>query len=149
MAHLRWLFLAVGGAACLALAGCGDSVTTIEGTASIKGTKLNHGRLVFHGEGGKTATAAISPGGTYQAVNPPTGQVKVTVEAENIKGDPKTPPPPKGVPMAVDPTKGGGGGGDAAAPRVPIPAIYKDMGHAETVTISGSSKQTIDINFTK
>lgn len=148
MTRHRWLWPWATGLCALLLAGCGERQTIVEGTVSIKGTKLNNGRLTFHGASNKYTTGITSEG-TYKAISPPTGEVKVTVESENIAGGKaKTPPPPKGAPLAVDPNAAGGGGGGVVN-QIPIPPMYKELSNAETVTVQEGTTQKIDINFGK
>lgn len=131
-------------ASTLCLTGCGGTTgpATVEGTVSIKGTKLNHGTVKITGADGKFKTSPISPAGTYQVNDAPTGDVAVTVEAEkSLKGMPtKTAPTGKTAKVELPPA------GDATAP-VPIPAMYSLTANAKKVHVNAGSRQTINIDF--
>jgi len=125
----------------LGIAGCGDSLHVVEGTAAIKGAKLNHGTLSFHGDKGETRTASVNPDGSFMIVNPPAGAVKVTVEADpmRVAAAKKAAAPPKDV---VPITKGS----DAGAPSV-IDRRYRDVANAVAINVNPTGHQTVNIDF--
>jgi hypothetical protein len=128
-------------AAAFLLTGCGSGETYVEGTAAIKGTKLNRGTLTFQGSEGPKSTP-IGPDGSFKLVAPPTGQVTVTVE-----GPPEVKTPTaKGAPTTVMAPPGQKG--EKPAPPSVIDPKYKDKANGETITINQGANR-INLDFTK
>lgn len=130
----------------LLLSGCADTSgpAIVEGKVSINGTPLNHGTLKLTSADGKSKTSPISPNGSYQVTDAPTGEVTATVEVNKaqlqaMQASKRTPPSPETSKVTLPPS-------DVSAP-VPIDPKYSQPANGEKITVSPGRKQTINIDF--
>lgn len=104
----------LGGAACLAVIGCGAGKGDVTGKVTFKGEPLKGGYVSFVSEGGGPSfTGTINDDGTYLVPNVQAGKYKVCVDTESLKsssgqGGPGMPPGAKG-PGGPPGAKGPGG----------------------------------------
>lgn len=106
----------LGGAACLAVIGCGAGKGDVTGKVTFKGEPLKGGYVSFVSEsGGPSFTGTINDDGTYLVPNVQAGKYKVCVDTESLKsssgqGGPGMTPGAKGpggyAPTSYKPTGG-------------------------------------------
>ena len=141
----RTLGLALTALAIAMLAGCGsggkDSKNQVTGKVTLDGKPVS-GTVYFQFSDNKELTSPISPtDGTYQIIDAPSGQVKVSIKGGlGGAGPTSKPPAAKGAPEM--PEMGGGAGG------VPPPAKYGSPTTSGLTFEVKGGKQTYDIPLT-
>lgn len=90
------------------LCGCGGELPTVRGTVTFDGKPLDHGTVVFHGEGLAQGVGKIEAGGGYTVKTGTQGGLtpgtyRVTVSAFDTKPAPNGQDEP--IPLLITPTK--------------------------------------------
>ena len=80
----RILYTVISASLLLCLSACG-SHPHVAGKVTYKDKNLTTGMVGFVGKDGKKHVATILSDGSYKLIEPPVGQVKVTVEVKPIK----------------------------------------------------------------
>jgi hypothetical protein len=79
------LVLGLGTILLAAVTGCGTK-TNVKGTITYQGKTLDGGQVAFHASDGKPYSSAIKADGSYEIVNCPPGEVKITIDTPKQTG---------------------------------------------------------------
>jgi hypothetical protein len=128
--------------------GCGKSKGSVKGKVKLaNGTPVSAGTITFWTKDNRPFPSKLGDDGSYNIVDAPTGEMKVTVEAPpphmgpgGAAGMPKPPEGSRGMPEDMKPK----GDGDLTKPGkyVPVPAKYKATDTTTlTYTVSSGSQE--------
>ncbi len=141
----------------LVVIGCGPNYkarAVVRGKVTFAGKNLTTGDVMFHGPNGMTGMAAIKEDGSYEMMDAPLGEVKVTVSVPKV--------PPGGVSRmkvgmekradevkSVDPTGSGRSITMGSIPKniVPIPDKYGFIEQTPLTYTVVKGEQTHDIKL--